>query len=152
MTTFDVNALYEKSKSVAKAAVLRPERGYGLEDVMDERSWDDALASPMISTVPLNATLSGCVEALREKRVPDTVIAAVSVQRPVGTLVTDEDLRIARAWLSDFVAVNVDDDGQENLVMAEALERGWVGNPERLSSLILALVLVAIHASAANSG
>ncbi len=50
---------------------------------------------------------------------------------------------VARSWLADTLAANVDEDGHQTMVDREAIDRGWVGNPELVTSLVLALVMVA---------
>jgi hypothetical protein len=106
---------------------------------MPEEVWLSVLAS----LTPVHATLNGCVVALTERGAVAADVEAVTGAPQRGVAVIDEDLRVARSWLVDVLAVDVDEDGRQALVGREALERGWVGNPVRLSSLVFALVLVA---------
>jgi hypothetical protein len=112
---------------------------------MPEEVWLSVLASQFSSLIPVHATLNGCVVALTERGAVAADVEAVTGAPQRGVAVIDEDLRVARSWLVDVLAVDVDvdEDGRQALVGREAIERGWVGNPVRLSSLVFALVLVA---------
>lgn len=140
----DMGELYERTKEVARAAVAgSPRTSYGLEDVMPEEGWLSVAASPFMSLVPVHATLNGCIDALRGRGVTATEVAQVDVPPPVGMAITVEDMRVARSWLADTLAANVDEDGRQQMVDREAIERDWTGNPTRVTSLVLALVIVA---------
>ncbi len=140
----DMGGLYERAKEAARVAVVgSPGTSYGLEDVMPADAWLTVAASSYASLVPVHATLNGCIEGLRSRKATAAEVEQVDGPPPAGMAVTAEDLRVARSWLADTLAANIDEDGRQTMVDREAIDRGWVGNPERVTSLVLALVLVA---------
>ncbi|MFD1847287.1 hypothetical protein [Arthrobacter flavus] len=52
-------------------------------------------------------------------------------------------MKTARSWLANTLASNVDEDGLQAMIDREAIDREWIGKPERITSLALALVLIA---------
>lgn len=56
-------------------------------------------------------------------------------------------MRIARSWLADTLAYNVDEDGRQLMIDREVSNREWESDPARMTSLILALVAVAATAT-----
>lgn len=140
----DISSVYAQAREAARAAVAgSPATTYGLEDVMPSDSWMSVTASGFMSLIPLHATLHGCVEALRARNTTAAHVEAVAGEPPHGTAVTSDDVRVARSWLADSLAGDVDDDGQEQIIDREAQDRGWSGDATRVTSLVLALVMVA---------
>lgn len=140
----DMAAIYERAKEVARAAVAgSPGTSYGLEDVMTGETWLTVASSQFVSLVPVHATLNGCIDALRARSATATDVQQVDGPPPAGTDVTAEDIRVARFWLSDTLAGDIDEDGRQEMVEREAIDRAWTGNPIRVTSLVLALVMVA---------
>lgn len=140
----DLGGVYESSKRAAHEAVAgSPGSSFGLEDVMPEEAWLSVASSASASLIPLHGTLNGCIEALCGRKVSAAAIERVEGAPPAGMSVTAEDLRVARSWLADTLIAKVDEDGRQEMVDREAIDRGWVGNVERITSLVLALVLVA---------
>lgn len=113
--------------------------------------WASVTASPLSSLVPVVATLNGCVDALHARKVQASAIERIDMSPPSGTAVTVEDMRVARSWLADSLATGVDEYGRQAMVQRETSDRGWIGQP-RLTSLVLALVLIAIRATATCAG
>lgn len=141
---FDLGVIYEQAKAASREAIARSgddSASYGLEDVMPEEAWVSVGSSRFGSLIPVNATLSGCVEALRARGVSAADVGGVSANPPEGTAVTTDDVGTARDWLVKAFAL--DDDGCENMIFKAALARGWVGKPIQITSLVLALVVVA---------
>lgn len=140
----DLGAVYERAKEAARGSVMgSPASDYGLEDVMTEKQWAATLSSAFGSLIPIYGTFDGCVEGLVLRGAGAADVETVQVQPPAGTAVTDEDLRVARSWLADSFAASLDDDGRQAMVDREALHRGWISDPKRLSSMVLAIVRVA---------
>lgn len=140
----DMGGLYERAKEAARAAVAAsPGGSYGLEDVMPEEGWLTVTANEFMSLVPVHATLNGCIEALLARKVTAADVEAIDGPPPHGTAVTQEDMRVARSWLADTLAASVDEDGRQEMIDREAIDRQWTGNPGRVTSLVLALVVIA---------
>lgn len=143
----DVGALYERAKELARAAVVDG-TSYGLEDVMPQERWLTVATSELISLIPVHATLNGVLDALRHQGVSGVAVERVAATPPHGTSITTEDMRVARSWLADSLAASVDEDGRQAMVDREATARQWTGEPERVTSLVLALVIIGVKAAA----
>lgn len=140
----DAGEIYDRAKQAAHVSVAgSPETDYGLEDVMPEEEWLAFTSSPFTSLIPLHATLNGCIEALNARTVSAAEVERVDGPPPHGTAVTAEDMNTARSWLANTLAANVDEDGRQAMIDREAIDRKWTGVPGRITSLVLALVLIA---------
>lgn len=140
----DAGEIYDRAKQAAHVSVAgSPGTDYGLEDVMPEDAWMAITSSSFLSLIPLHATLNGCIEALTARTVSAAEVERVDGPPPQGMAVTAEDMKTARSWLADTLAANVDEDGRQVMIDREAIDREWSGNPERITSLVLALVLIA---------
>lgn len=144
----DLGILYERAKATAQAAVSgSPDVSYGLTDVAPEDDWIAVGSSEFASTIPVHATLNGCVDALRDRSVTAADVQTVRTAPPQGTAVSVEDMRIARSWLADTLAYNIDEDGRQLMIDREVSNRDWESDPARVTSLVLALVAVAATAT-----
>lgn len=145
----DLGYLYERAREAARSAVAAsPGANYGLTDIMTESQWFSVGSSDMFSTIPVSATLNGCIEALRDREVSAGTVEQVDAVPPRGTSITRDDLVAARSWLADTLVADVDEDGREAIVARDATDRGWAGNPIQVTSHVLALVMVAGAAAA----
>ena len=50
---------------------------------------------------------------------------------------------LIRVQMADTLAASVDEDGRQEMIDREAIDRQWTGNPGRVTSLVLALVVIA---------
>ncbi|WP_443445495.1 hypothetical protein [Glutamicibacter ardleyensis] len=125
-----------------------PDTDYGLEDAMPGEDWVAVTSSPLTSLIPLHATLNGCIEALNTRTVSAAEVERVDGPPPHGTAITPEDMKTARSWLANTLAANVDEDGRQSMIDREATVREWIGNPTRITSLVMALVIIAAAAAA----
>ncbi len=145
----DVGGLYERAKEAARVAVAgSPGADYGLEDVLSVEQWHSVGSSDLISLIPVSATLNGCLEVLLERKVTAPDVERLDPLPPARTAITKEDIQAARSWLSDAIAADVDEEGRQAFIDREAGDRGWHGDPVRVTSLVLALVLIAGAAAA----
>lgn len=145
----DLGGVYRRVKEVARAAVAgAPGTSYGLEDVMPEDAWMTVATSPLVSLVPVYATLSGCIEALNSRGVTAAEVERVRGAPPAEMAVSPEDMRTARSWLADALAADLDEEGCQGMVDREAIDREWVADAVRVTSLVVALVLTAGAAAA----
>lgn len=140
----DMGGLYESARTVAHAAVIgSPGASYGLEDVLPLEAWPVVAGSGTVSLVPVHGTFNGCVEGLLERQVDSAAVLNVDGLPPAGSAVTVEDMQIARAWLAEALAGDLDEDQRQNLIDTEAIAQGWPGDAVRITSLMLALVFTA---------
>lgn len=145
----DLGGVYRRVKEVTRAAVAgAPGTSFGLEDVMPEDAWMTIATSPLVSLVPVYATLSGCIEALSSRRVTAAEVEGVRGAPPAGMAVSPEDMRTARSWLADALAAGLDEEGCQGMVDREAIDREWVADAVRVTSLVVALVITAGAAAA----
>ena len=93
-----------------------------------------------LSVIPLHASLDGCTQALKSRSVTAEQVAAVQEPVPAETLVRESDMATARRWLTDTLEENLDRDRQQIMIVDHVLENGWETRPDRLSSLMLAVV------------
>lgn len=144
----DAGEIYDRAKEVARVSVAgAPETDYGLEDVMSEEAWMAVTSSSFLSLIPVHATLNGCIEALKARTVSAAEVERVVGPPPQGTAVTAEDMNTARSWLANTLAANVDEDGRQAMIDREAFDREWSSSPVRITSLVLALVVIAAAAA-----
>ena len=139
----DIGDVYERAREAAKVTVAgSPGTTYGLEDVMSPSQWANVASSAFVSLIPVHGTLNGCVEALQDRKVSAADVEKVDGPPPEGTAVTQEDMRIARSWLADSLFANVDEDGRQAMVDRDAGDQDWRGDAGRLTSIVLALVVI----------
>ena len=140
----DIGRVYEKTKAVVRAAVVgSPRTSFSLEDIGDEDMWVQMFSSPLFAHVPIHATLNGAVEALRERERSDAEVGAVVAGPIPGTLATTADTMLARQWLVTALRDRLSEDDRQNMVDSELSERGWATDVARLSSMIIAMAMIA---------
>lgn len=137
--------LYERAKTVAWAAVAgSPETSYSLADILGEDDvWETIFGTAFLSVIPLHATLDGCAQALRSRSVTAEQIATLQEPVPAETPAQETDTATARRWLADTLEEDLDSDQQQLMIVDHVLENGWETHPDRLSSLMLAVVKTA---------
>lgn len=141
--TFDLGGVYERCKENAKSAVAAsPNSDFALDDVMPEEQWLAFLSSGM-GAIGVLGMLNGSFEALIDRETTAQHVRNAPSTPPSGTEVTKEDMQVARSWLADVLESGIDEAGRQALVDREVNDRGWVMDVTRLSSLMIALVVVA---------
>ena len=138
----DAGALYEKAAEVAERALgVDPEAGYALTDIDDEATLLAALSTPFVGQLLVEGTLTGCIAALAHTPTVAGTAPNVTVAAPQGTAVTTDDMRHAQAILATSISGQLDDSGRSAAIRAE-LDESYTSNPVRLSSIMLALVVL----------
>ena len=134
--------LYERARTVARAAVAgSPGTSYSLTDIIDDDDvWHAIFGTAFLSVIPLHATLDGCAQALKSRSITAEQVAAVQEPVPTETLVRETDMATARRWLTDTLEEDLAGDRQQLMIVDHILENGWETHPDRLSSLMLAVV------------
>ncbi|MGW9159310.1 hypothetical protein [Microbacterium sp. NPDC055665] len=121
-----------------------------ISDVMDEAQWVDAVVAgdgPLI----LGGALSGALEGLRRREATPVDVLPCSVA-PFGTVMTVDDMETAGRWLSTGLLQEADSMLEQSLVTTELRHRGWAADPARVTSLVLAIAMVAGHAGDHDRG
>jgi len=134
--------LYERARTVARAAVAgSPGTSYSLTDIIDDDDvWHAIFGTAFLSVIPLHATLDGCAQALKSRSITSEQVSAVQEPVPTETLVRETDMATARRWLADTLDEDLAGDRQQLMIVDHILENGWETHPDRLSSLMLAVV------------
>ena len=134
--------LYERARTVARAAVAgSPGTSYSLTDIIDDDDvWHAIFGTAFLSVIPLHATLDGCAQALKSRSITSEQVSAVQEPVPTETLVRETDMATARRWLTDTLEEDLAGDRQQLMIVDHILENGWETHPDRLSSLMLAVV------------
>lgn len=139
----DLGGLYERCKYLAHQAVMEsPRSSFGLEDVMPESRWLAVLSSG-VGSLALQGMLNGCVEAMAARSTTALHVHDVALEPPRGTLVGREDIKVAKGLLVAGLAAGLDELARQELVAAEVEERGWALDVPHLSSLMIAVVIIA---------
>jgi len=141
--------LYERARTVARAAVAgSPGTSYSLTDIIDDDDvWHAIFGTAFLSVIPLHATLDGCAQALKSRSVTAEQVAALRESGPAEPPARETDMVTARRWLADTLRQDLDRDRQQLMIVDHVLENGWETHPDRLSSLMMAVVETAETAS-----
>lgn len=139
---YDVGALYDSARDVLRAGVDgAPDTTFGLEDIASEDVWFSATQNQLIGHVPVFGALLGALEGLRAKKATVSMLGSTVLAPPRDTAVTAIEMDVARRWLT--VGYDLGDEALGQLVSAEIIERGWVGHPRELLSLVVAIAATA---------
>lgn len=141
MTThlLDLSELYPRLRDAAHAAVASG-GDFGLTDVMDEDAWLITLTSG-IGDVLVLAVIEGAGTALQQMGRTSADLPATSMVNTQGLGSTAADLDLARDWLGSYLTGTAPDQVQST-ISGVVDAQGWRVDPGRLSSLIVAALLV----------
>jgi hypothetical protein len=132
--------LYENAAEAAERALaVDTGEGYGLEDIADEETLVVAFTSVITAPLIIEGTLKGCLAALTHVNVSALPPLDPNAAGPAGTSVDHDDMQHAHAILSLSIGMQLDDDQRSQLILSE-LPSGYLGNPTRMSSIVLAIV------------
>ncbi|MFB8191326.1 hypothetical protein ACFC14_18565 [Microbacterium sp. NPDC055988] len=133
-------------RHLALAVVLGPGTPFSIYDVMDEAHWYRTVVDgdgPLI----IGGALLGALEVLRRHGATSADVFSCPLTSP-GGVVTEEDMSLAAGWLANGLMEEPDSTAEQTAV-SEALQlNGWTRDPAHVTSLVLAIALIAGHADA----
>lgn len=119
-------------------------------DVMDEAHWYGTVVDgdgPLV----IAGALSGPLEGLRRVgATPTDVLSRPLI--PVGDVMGAEDMSVAAGWLSTGLLQDADSALKQSMLTTELRHRGWATDPAHVTSLVLAIAMVAGHAGDHDRG
>lgn len=135
----------ELCAGLGAAALVRraPAGSYGLTDLFDEESWMLLLAEGSGVHI-LNGTISGAAGALVARGVDMPRLGLPGPE--TSAIVANEDLVLAREWLVSATAPRGSTERFQDAGITVAA-RGWMHDSLRITSLILAVLSVAVCAA-----
>ena len=135
----DLSELYPKLRDAAHAAVASG-GDFGLTDIMDEEAWLITLTTGFGDVLVL-AVVEGAGTALQQMGRTSADLPAASMIDTQGLGSTAADLDLARGWLGSYLTGTAPEQVQ-GAISDVVDDRGWRVEPGRLSSLLLAVLLV----------
>ncbi|KQQ65330.1 hypothetical protein [Microbacterium sp. Leaf320] len=138
----DSITLYPRCARAVRDLVLSDTRGFGLTDLLLEEEWHRVIELRLGATV-IAAIASGAAAGLRHQAIRSLDPRAADPTSP-GMTASEEDYILARAWLMTALRGHTDDELIQN-VRGKLRDRHWTTRPERITTLSLALLSIAIH-------
>ncbi|MBT2484483.1 MULTISPECIES: hypothetical protein [unclassified Microbacterium] len=134
----------ELSAGLTAARIVRSAPGgtYGLLDFFDKDTWISLLGEGHGVDV-LNGTILGAAGAVAARGLTE-----FDLDFPLEaslTAISQDDLRIARRWLATALATSSGTTAHSREPAILLAARGWTGNSLRITSLVLAVVCLAVH-------
>lgn len=119
-------------------------------DVMDEDEWAHTVRTGRGPLV-VGGALSGALEGLRRLGATPADVLSCPITSH-GGVVTDDDMRVASGWLATGLLQECDPSAEQTVVTSMMQWAGWAHDPERVTSLILAIAVTAGHAEDNDRG
>jgi hypothetical protein len=113
-------------------------------DIMNEDDWMRTVRTgggPLV----VGGAVSGALEGLRRRGVSPADVLSCPVVSP-GALVTEEDMFAAAGWLATGLLQGPDLASEQDRVTSALQDAGWALDPERVTSLVVAIAVTAGHA------
>lgn len=124
-----------------RGVIERATSSFSLQDIASVETWATHVQGDT-GHLLVGGALSGALDALRDLGVLPIDVEACSVT-PRGGAVTPGDMALARLWLADGLRGPIDPEKEQRGVTNMLAARGWLNHSVRITSLILALYLVA---------
>lgn len=123
---------------------------FDLYDIATEAQWVEIAESGHAAEV-LTGAIAGAVESLRRFGATTGDVLSCPTVSP-GALVTEDDMGVAIGWLASALFEYAAGAHSAGRVFALLWERGWWADPERVTSLMLAIAVAAGHGADYDRG